>query len=138
MNWTGAKDANVRLQYSFQTPFDKNQVLYQFIADGTWTPETASTAKYPRLSNKQYNRETSTTWVQDASYIKLKNVSIGYNFTNRKWMKAIGASQVSVKLTGYNLLTFDKLDFMDPEGDPNREQSYPIMKVFNLGVNVTF
>ena len=138
MNWTAAKNANVQLDYSFQTPFDRRQVLYQFIADGTWTPETAETARYPRLSNKQYNREVSTTWVQDASYIKLKNVSIGYNFTNKPWLKAIGASQLSVKLTGYNLLTFDSLDFMDPEGEPNRSQSYPIMKVFNLGVNVTF
>ena len=138
MNWTAAKDANVSLQYSFQTPFEKSHVLYQFIADGSWTPETAATARYPRLSSNQYNLNTSTTWVQDASYIKLKNVSVGYNFTNKKWMKAIGASQLSVKLTGYNLLTFDSLDFMDPEGDPNRSQSYPIMKVFNLGVNVTF
>ena len=35
MNWTAAKDANVSLQYSFQAPFEKNHVLYQFIADGS-------------------------------------------------------------------------------------------------------
>lgn len=138
MSWTAAKDADVELQYSFQTPFYKNHVLYQFIADGSWTKETAATAKYPRLSSSNHNLLTSTTWVQDASYIKLKNATIGYNITNKKILKAIGASLISVKLTGYNLLTFDKLDFMDPEGEPNRAQSYPIMKVFNLGINVTF
>ena len=138
MNWTAAKEANVELAYSFQTPFDKRQVLYQFIADGTWTPETANTAKYPRLSSNNSNKQTSTTWVQDASYIKLKNATIGYNITNKKILNAIGASLISIKLTGYNLLTFDKLDFMDPEGEPNRAQSYPIMKIYNLGINVTF
>ncbi|WP_448778089.1 SusC/RagA family TonB-linked outer membrane protein [Bacteroides congonensis] len=138
MNWTAAKDASVRLQYSFQTPFEKNHVLYQFIADGSWTEENASTAKYPRLSSSDHNMQSSTTWVQDASYIKLKNATIGYNITNKKILKAIGASLISVKLTGYNLLTFDKLDFMDPEGEPNRAQSYPIMKIYNLGVNITF
>ena len=138
MNWTAAKEANVELAYSFQTPFDKRQVLYQFIADGTWTPETANTAKYPRLSSNNSNKQTSTTWVQDASYIKLKNATIGYNITNKKILNAIGASLISIKLTGYNLLTFDKLDFMDPEGEPNRKQSYPIMKIYNLGINVTF
>lgn len=138
MNWTGAKDANVRLQYSFQSPFEKNHVLYQFIADGSWTKETAATAKYPRLSSSNHNTQASTTWVQDASYVKLKNVTIGYNITHKKLLKAIGASLISIKLTGYNLLTFDSLDFMDPEGEPNRAQSYPIMKIYNLGINVTF
>ena len=138
MNWTAAKDANVSLQYSFQAPFEKNHVLYQFIADGSWTKETAGTAKYPRLSSNPSNTESSTTWVQDASYIKLKNATIGYNITNKRLLKAIGASLISIKITGYNLLTFDKLEFMDPEGEPNRAQSYPIMKIYNLGVNVTF
>ena len=138
MNWTVAKDANVQLNYSFQTPFDRNHVLYQFIADGSWTKETAATARYPRLSSSDHNTQTSTTWVQDASYIKLKNATIGYNITNKKILKVIGASLISIKLTGYNLLTFDNLDFMDPEGEPNRAQSYPIMKVYNLGINVTF
>lgn len=138
MNWTGAKDANVQLQYSFQSPFEKKHVLYQFIADGSWTEETAATAKYPRLSSSDHNMQSSTTWVQDASYVKLKNATIGYNITHKKILKAIGASLISVKLTGYNLLTFDKLDFMDPEGEPNRAQSYPIMKIYNLGINITF
>lgn len=139
MNWTAAKDANVTLNYSFRSPFGKNNhVLYQFLADGSWTEETAATAKYPRLSSNTHNEQNSTTWVQDASYIKLKNATIGYNITNPKILKAIGASLISVKLTGYNLLTFDRLNFMDPEGEPNRAQSYPIMKIFNLGVNITF
>lgn len=138
MNWTAAKDANVVMQYSFNHPFEKYQVLYQYLADDRWTEETAATAKYPRLSSNDMNKEKSTTWVRDASYIKLKNVTIGYNITNKALLKSIGASLISIKLTGYNLLTFDNLDFMDPEGEPNREQSYPIMKIYNLGVNVTF
>lgn len=138
MNWTAAKEANVAMQYSFSNPFEKYQVLYQYMADDRWEEESAATAKYPRLSSNDMNKATSTTWVRDASYIKLKNVTIGYNITNKRLLKTIGASLVSVKLTGYNLLTFDNLDFMDPEGEPNRAQTYPIMKIYNLGINVTF
>ncbi len=138
MNWTGAKEANVMLQYAFQHPFDKNQVLYQFMADGAWTPERGASAKYPRLSNVQNNYEKSTTWMQDASYLRLKNATIGYNFTNKPWLDAIGASALSLKLTGYNLLTVDSLNFMDPESTPSRALAYPIMKIYSLGLNLTF
>ena len=110
------------------------------MADGRWTPETAATAVYPRLSvTSSANQETSSVWLKDASYIKLKNLTIGYNITQQKILKAIGASKLTVQFTGYNLLTFDKLKVFDPEGELTRDtNTYPIMKIFSLGVNVTF
>ena len=67
-------------------------------------------------------------------------VGIGdvYNFTDKKMLKKLGIQQLGIKLTGYNLLTFDKFDIMDPECNPNNADSYPIIKIYNLGINLTF
>ncbi|OUO02012.1 SusC/RagA family TonB-linked outer membrane protein [Bacteroides clarus] len=140
MNWTGVAQCDMLMSNAYMRPFFGSQVLYQYMADGRWTPETAATAEYPRLSiASTENLATSRVWLKDASYIKLKNLTVGYNITSQRILKAIGASKLSVQFTGYNLLTFDKLKIFDPEGELTRDDNtYPIMKIFSLGVNVTF
>lgn len=140
MNWTGAAGCDMFMRDAYMRPFYQNQVLYQYMADGRWTEANAASAEYPRLSiTNNYNISTSRVWLKDASYIKLKNLTVGYNITNEKVLKAIGASKLAVQFTGYNLLTFDKLKIFDPEGELTRDDNtYPIMKIFSLGVNITF
>ena len=53
-------------------------------------------------------------------------------------LKKIGISELAIKLSGYNLLTLDKFKIMDPECTPGLTDSYPINKIYNLGVNITF
>lgn len=142
MNWTGAAQRSLLLDGAFREPFGNGKIrgLMQFHADTRWTPETASTATTPRFTetNAVYNMRSSSLWVRDGSYLKLKNVTIGYNFTDKKMLKKLGIQQLGIKLTGYNLLTFDKFDIMDPECNPNNADSYPIIKIYNLGINLTF
>lgn len=140
MNWTGATGCDMFMRDAYMRPFYQNQVLYQYMADGRWSEANAASAEYPRLSiTNNYNISTSRVWLKDASYIKLKNLTVGYNITNEKVLKAIGASKLAVQFTGYNLLTFDKLKIFDPEGELTRDDNtYPIMKIFSLGVNITF
>lgn len=140
MNWTGVTGCDMYMRDAYMRPFYAGQVLYQYMADGRWTEETAATAEYPRLSITNTNNiGMSRVWLKDASYIKLKNLTIGYNITSPKVLKAIGASKLAVQFTGYNLLTIDKLKIFDPEGELTRDNNtYPIMKIFSLGVNVTF
>ena len=140
MNWTGVAQCDIQMGNAYQRPFADGQVLYQYMADGRWTPETAATAEYPRLAIAPTNNTNiSRVWLKDASYIKLKNLTVGYNITNKRILDAIGASKLSVQFTGYNLLTFDKLKIFDPEGELTRDDNtYPITKIFSLGVNVTF
>lgn len=141
MNWTGVAETDILMGNAYKQPFNGKWTLYQFRADGRWTPETAAIAKYPRmaLSNTDDNYDVSRVWMNDASYIRLKNLTIGYNISNKKLLNAIGASRLSVQFTGYNLLTFDKLDIFDPEGELTRDgNEYPIMKIFSLGVKLTF
>ena len=142
MNWTGAAQRSLLLDGAFREPFGNGKIrgLMQFHVDTRWTPETAYTATTPRFTetNATYNMRKSSLWVYDGAYLKLKNVTIGYNFTDKKFLKKLGIQQLGIKLTGYNLLTFDKFDIMDPECNPNGSDAYPITKIYNLGVNLTF
>lgn len=142
MNWTGTAQRSLLLNGAFREPFGNGKIrgLMQFHADTRWTPETAHTATTPRFTetNAVYNMRGSSLWVRDASYLKLKNMTIGYNFTDKKFLKKLGIQQLGVQLTGYNLLTFDKFDIMDPEARPDNADSYPIIKIYNLGINLTF
>ena len=139
MNWTGAAERSVVLGNQFCTPFSGTLMEYQ--TEGVWRPETAETATTPRLSkdHQDYNYKKSDLWVRDGSYLKLKNLTIGYNFSNRPALKKIGISQLGIKFTGYNLLTFDHLKIMDPESNPDwYNDRYPVVKIYNIGVNITF
>ncbi|WP_290233321.1 SusC/RagA family TonB-linked outer membrane protein, partial [Bacteroides acidifaciens] len=108
-----------------------------------WTPETAATAKYPALhygthdNNKNGN---SSLFLYDASYLRLKNVEIGYN-VSPNWLRKFHVQQARIYVQGLNLLTFDKLGDVDidPETKSGDGASwYPIQKVFNFGIDITF
>ena len=99
-----------------------------------WTPETAATAKYPALhygthdNNKNGN---SSLFLYDASYLRLKNVEIGYN-VSPNWLRKFHVQQARIYVQGLNLLTFDKLGDVDidPETKSGDGASwYPIQKV---------
>lgn len=107
-----------------------------------WTPETAETATYPALhigANSNNKNSYSSLFLYDASYIRLKNVEIGYSLP-KKWMNAIHFQNIRFYLQGQNLLTFDKLSEadVDPETKSGDGSWYPIQRVFNLGVSITF
>jgi hypothetical protein len=141
MNWTGAAQRSLQIADYISKPFGgENRGLFQFHVDERWTPETAETATMPRLSARSldYNYRGSSLFIRDGSYIRLKNISLGYSFSNKPLLKQLGISQLGIQLTGYNLLTFDKFNLMDPESNPNSQDTYPIVKIYNLGVNITF
>lgn len=106
-----------------------------------WTPETAETATYPALHMGTHNNNknsSSSLFLYDAKYLRLKNVEIGYSIP-RNWIKRIGLNQVRFYVQGQNLMTWDGLDQldMDPESNTNGYW-YPLLKVYNFGVNVNF
>ena len=142
MNWAGTAERSLLLDNCFRSPWNgESRALMMYHVENRWTPETASTATQPRFSfdHRSYNYSKSSLWVIDGSYIKLKNLNVGYNFTGRPLLKKIGISQLGIKFTAYNLLTFDKFKIMDPESNPNKDNdTYPVIKIFNLGLNLTF
>jgi hypothetical protein len=128
------------LRYEFYGNSGGN--VYEFHLD-RWTPETATTAKYPRLAIQGAPQTTVTSTFQNlnSSFLRLKSVELGYNFPKPSIQK-LGMSALRIFVGGSNLLTFDKIGWVDPEYNPdesgNRGNSYPQTRFFSLGVNVSF
>lgn len=103
---------------------------------GRWTPETAGTATFPRLTPgiNANNDLPSTFWLRSGSYFRLKNAEIGYTLP----IKAASRTKVSSVrffVNGLNLFTHAAFNRVDPEV---YGQVYPIQRVINGGVNVKF
>jgi hypothetical protein len=79
---------------------------YSELVLNSWTPETAATASYPRLStkNNSNNFRNSTYWMYDDDYFTLRTVQLTYTFPE-KWMVKMPSKQILVYIRGSNLLT---------------------------------
>jgi len=107
-----------------------------------WTPETAATATYPALhleNNVNNKNESNSLFLYDASYVRLKNVEIGYSLP-RSAIRFAGFQNVRFYLQGLNLLTFDGLDDVDidPETGDGNGSWYPVQRVINFGVDINY
>ncbi len=107
-----------------------------------WTEETAETAKYPALhiGNHENNKNVnSSLFLYDAKYLRLKNLELGYNLPKRL-IGRIGLNQLRIYAQGMNLFTWSGLKDLsvDPEMGDNGGYWYPILKVYNFGVNINF
>lgn len=97
-------------------------------------------ASYPRLTyNTGFNQNTfSTFWLEDASYLRVKNVQLGYTFPE-KWMKKARIDNFRVYASADNLFTFSKFFYAyDPETPVSKGGYYPLVKTVVIGVNLTF
>lgn len=141
MLWHGATHVSKEIATQNKYPFGDpgNRALTMYLANNSWTPETANTAKFPRMtfSGKVNNYKVSDVWIQDATYIRLKNLEIGYTF-DPSLFKRLGVSSLRVYANGYDLLTFSKIHkTIDPEA-PGGDQNYPLIQIYNFGLNVNF
>jgi hypothetical protein len=95
---------------------------------------------FPRMHSNNFDNNTvaSTWWLRDASFLRLKNVEIGYNF-KEKTLKKIGIQALRVYLQGNNLCVWDDIKMWDPElGNTNGGFSYPLSRTFTFGLDFTF
>lgn len=90
--------------------------VLDYTTENRWTPQNPVNATLPRLTlgNNTYNTQTSSFWYRRADYIRLKNVEIGYTVPVKLLAKA-KISKLRFFVNGYNLLTWSKLDYFDPE-----------------------
>lgn len=139
MLWTGASNVTRNLQGPYRWQFGDNNRsnMLKWVADNSWTPETAESAILPRLSftSKANNTVNSSIYYADASYVRLKSIELGYTFKKIPFIPQI--SNLQVFFTGYNLLTFSKFKANDPESTSG-VVSYPLTRIFNFGINVNF
>lgn len=101
-----------------------------------WTPETAATATYPRLSvGSNFNNDrVSDYWMRKTSYWRLKNVELGYTLPTAL-IRRLRISSLRVFVNGTNLFTHSTIREADPE---NLYGNYPIQQAFMAGLNLKF
>jgi len=122
------------------------QGIQTFIMGGTvqeqhkdnWTPENRN-AKFPRLAfNESNNEQNSSFWMKDASYLRMKNIQVGYTIPSRLLKKA-SISRLRVFFSGDNLLTFDKFwKGFDVEAPVGNGGYYPQLKTISFGLDLQF
>ena len=108
-------------------------------AEKAWTLDNTD-SDWPRLGSNVSNGHTtrSSFYYRDASFLRLKNVELGYTFNQAMFGTKVGIRSLRIYIAGYNLLTFSGLKNVDPETDDESYQNYPQMRIFNAGVKLTF
>jgi TonB-linked SusC/RagA family outer membrane protein len=103
-----------------------------------WRPDNTD-AKFPRLAFSETNNEkVSSFWVKDASYLRLKNLQIGYTLPARLAGK-LSTNSIRVYLNGQNLFTKDNFwKGYDVEAPVGRGDAYPQVKTYTIGLDVNF
>lgn len=89
---------------------------------------------WPRL-NGSNNRVETSFWLDDLSYLRLKNIQLGYNLP-KKWLRLVGLESLRIYGSAENLATFTKFRGLDPEKLANASDAYPLNKSFSLGINI--
>jgi len=137
MLWQGQADAK-----TYVNPNERNGDINipLWIYNNRWTPETAESATMPRAfyhRGESYNTLKSDFWLRDASFLRLKNLELGYYLPSNIISKA-SIKSAKIYVSGSNLLLFDKIKNYDPEVVNDLGVYYPSTKVYNLGVKLTF
>ena len=141
MQWTGAWNVD-RMLSEFRRPLgdtnEKGLLLYQY--ENTWRSSADTySAKFPRASSlhASNNYAGSDLYLVNASYLRLKNIEIGYNM-NFPFMKRLKLNDCRIYMNGYNLLTLTAFRWGDPESRQSDRPNYPLTRVFNIGLKLGF
>ena len=146
MQLTGAWNVSRYITDVFRQPFfcSSNTTqggLLSYHVNNTWTPGVyeSQDALYPRATwaNAEQNYAGSDLWEKNAKYLRLKTVSLSYDFINPTFKK-IGMNKCEVTLSGYNLLTFTPYKWGDPETRASNAPSYPLQRTYTISLNVGF
>lgn len=120
-------------------PFNNETQILKAYADSHWSEEKRDIyALWPRLSSYALNNnaQRSTWFMRDGSFIRLKQLELGYTLP-KKLQDKLHTSTCRLYLSGTNLLTFSKFKLWDVEMGGNG-LGYPIQRTFNIGLNISF
>ncbi len=118
-------------------PFVNRRNALTIVADDYWSETNPNPyAFWPRLSTNQINNnlQSSSWWMRDGSFMRLKQVEVGYNITS---LKSLNIENLRVYFSGENLLVFSPFKLWDPEMG-RRGLAYPPNKRFNIGFQISF
>ncbi len=115
--------------------------FYSSWADNRWSPSNPN-GSYPRVDTRTSASVNgglypSTFWLNNASFLRLKNIQLGYNIEGPALTK-MKLQSLRVYLSAFNLFTITKVKDYDPEGDNYSGQFYPQQRIINLGIGLRF
>lgn len=136
---------------SIRTPFSSgnmeraaiNEDIYGNVWMSTNTPEQNANVTYPRLSmgsggaGASNNSQSSTWWLRDGSFLRLKSIEIGYSLPKSLLQKSFIKS-LRFYAAGNNLLQFSPFKLWDPEKGSSDGSGYPLNRMFSIGFNANF
>jgi TonB-linked SusC/RagA family outer membrane protein len=123
----------------FPFNYSVDEASLRTIAQNRWTAANPSqNVLFPRIRTTGFpnNTAASTWWLRDASFLRLKNVEIGYEFP-KEMIQKLKINRLKLYALGYNLLTWDHIKYWDPEqGNANAGLNYPQSRTFTFGMEV--
>ncbi len=153
-HFQGSGKSSMMIQGKSVWAFSMNrygQIFSDLVADRYIDAETAAqlgiapnedpNAPYPRLqfcNDKGVvtnNYQPSSYWMRDISYLRLKNLELGYSLP-KVWLSRIHLSDVRVFFQATNLLTFSSFKLWDPEMGSDNGERYPLSKAFTFGLQI--
>lgn len=143
MQWAGlgnSETTNRMMPFTFNAQGGYGQALVEHL--DRWTPQNPD-ARYPRVSagENAYNERTSTFWLQNASYLRLKNIELSYTLP-KAWTARAHISGIKLFANAYNLVTITGIKDRDPELlgflQGNSTGVVPNTKAYNFGINIQF
>lgn len=137
----GATRTNISLGETLVMPFFDSGSATKLQFKDHWTPANQN-ARYPRLTSEvtvNNHRQSSSWWVRDATYLRLKSIEIGYSLP-RKALDFLHISQLRVYVSGQNLWTWTPFikELVDPEAGSANGKYYMQQAVYSFGLNITF
>lgn len=129
---------NINYNLAFGEFFQNNPLAYE-IHRQAWSPElgTTNSATYRHLRFNT-NAGAGTFWQDDKSYLKLQNVELAYQF-GQGFVNSIGLRSARIFLTGNNVAFIDTDNLLEDRDRPRRtNRDFPVLRRFNLGINVGF
>lgn len=146
LQWSYGNDIYNANRLLFEGNAMKSKDINQYATyNRRWTPENPSDTYYRAGGEGPAGRHSSRV-VEDGSYLRLKNLSLGYSLP-RRWLSKVNIKKVRVNFSANNLLTFTGYSGMDPEVStrgnspltPGFDYSaYPVARTFMFGIQLTF
>lgn len=128
---------NVSGQFTGDAVFEQYDFRKRHLA--AWTPDRAadgSDIRFPALSlSLSSSEQPNDFFIEDRSFVRLKNAELGYNLPTG--LTSVFQS-ARIYLNGLNLFTWDKMQTKDYDPEVSNQNSYPVYRVFNVGVNLNF
>lgn len=125
---------NGRIEHGFEG-------IYSDWHKNAWTPERYANGEkitYPALATeKNANHDKNSFFLEDKSYLRLKNLEVGYTFPGRV-SKFIGANCFRVYLSGQNLFTWHNMTTKEFDPELNSHMSIPVYRLYNIGLSIKF